>query len=69
MKSVAAAVIGVLLSCPVSANEKVVYTYDAQGRLVKTVVVTSTVNNGTTTTYTHDNADNRKSVVVTGAPQ
>lgn len=50
-----------------SAAETVTYTYDAKGRLIK-VVHTGTVNNGVTTDYTHDKADNRKNVKVSGAP-
>ncbi len=51
----------------VLATETVTYTYDAKGRLVK-VVRLGTVNNGVTTEYTHDKADNRKKVKTTGAP-
>lgn len=50
-----------------TAAETVTYTYDAKGRLVK-VVHTGTVNNGVTTDYTHDKADNRTKVKTTGAP-
>lgn len=49
------------------ASETVTYTYDAKGRLVK-VVKTGSVNNGVTSEYTHDKADNRVRVKVTGAP-
>lgn len=49
-----------------SATEAVKYTYDAKGRLVK-VERTGTVNNGVTTTYGHDKADNRKNTTTTGA--
>ena len=49
------------------ATETVTYTYDAKGRLVK-VVRTGTVNNGVTTDYTHDKADNRTNVKTTGSP-
>jgi YD repeat-containing protein len=49
------------------ASETVTYTYDAKGRLVK-VERTGTVNNGVTTQYTHDHADNRSNVTVTGSP-
>lgn len=61
--------LAVIISIPaqVLATETVTYTYDAKGRLVK-VVRTGTVNNGVTTEYTHDKADNRKKVKVTGAP-
>jgi YD repeat-containing protein len=48
------------------ATETITYTYDARGRLVK-VVRTGTVNNNVQTVYTHDKANNRKTVVVTGS--
>lgn len=48
------------------ATETITYTYDAKGRLV-TVVHSGTVNNGETTTYTIDKADNRTNVTTTGA--
>lgn len=50
------------------ATETITYTYDARGRIIR-VVRSGSVNNGTTTTYDHDNADNRRRVVVTGAPR
>lgn len=49
------------------ATETVTYTYDAKGRLVK-VERTGSVNNGVTTTYTHDKADNRTNVKTVGSP-
>ncbi len=49
------------------AAETITYSYDAKGRLVK-VVHSGSVNNGLTTTYTHDNADNRVHVTTSGAP-
>lgn len=49
------------------AAETVTYTYDAKGRLVK-VERSGTVNNGVKTEYTHDKADNRQNVKVTGSP-
>jgi coenzyme F420-reducing hydrogenase delta subunit len=48
------------------AAETITYRYDARGRLVK-VVRTGTVNNNVQTVYTHDKANNRKTVVVTGS--
>lgn len=57
-----------LVSSPASAAETVTYTYDALGRLVR-VVVAGTVNNGVQVNYSHDPADNRSNVVVTGASQ
>ena len=50
-----------------SASETVTYTYDARGRLIK-VVHSGTVNNNVTAEYTHDPADNRVNVKITGAP-
>lgn len=49
------------------AGETVNYTYDAKGRLVK-VERSGTVNNGVTSNYSHDKADNRTNVTVTGSP-
>jgi YD repeat-containing protein len=49
------------------ASETITYTYDAKGRLVK-VERSGTVNNGVTTQYIHDKADNRSNVTVTGSP-
>ena len=48
------------------AAETVTYTYDAKGRLIQ-VVHSGSVNNGVTTTYSQDKADNRSRVTVTGA--
>jgi YD repeat-containing protein len=48
------------------AGETVVYTYDAKGRLVKVERI-GTVNNGVTTAYAYDKADNRTQVKVTGS--
>jgi hypothetical protein len=55
------------LCVPAQASEVLVYKYDARGRLVK-VERTGTVNNGATTDYEIDKADNRKRVITTGAP-
>jgi YD repeat-containing protein len=49
------------------ATETITYTYDARGRLVK-VLHAGTVNNGVQAQYTHDKANNRKTIVVTGSP-
>ena len=51
---------------PAKAAETITYSYDARGRLVK-VVRTGTVNNNVQVVYTHDKANNRKTVVVTGS--
>ncbi len=48
------------------AAETVTFTYDARGRLVK-VVRSGTVNNGVTTSYSYDKADNRKTKTTSGA--
>ena len=61
-----ALVTGISIPAQVVATETVTYTYDAKGRLVK-VVRSGTINNGVTTEYTHDKADNRKKVTTTGA--
>lgn len=49
------------------ATETITYTYDAKGRLVK-VERSGTVNNGVKAEYTHDKANNRTNVTVTGSP-
>ena len=49
------------------AGETVIYSYDAKGRLVK-VERSGTVNNNVTAHYSHDKADNRANVTVTGSP-
>lgn len=55
------------VSVPAIAAETISYTYDAKGRLTK-VVRTGTVNNNVQAQYTHDKANNRKNVTVTGSP-
>lgn len=49
-----------------NAAETITYTYDAKGRLAE-VERSGTVNNMVKAEYTHDKADNRKSVKITGA--
>ena len=49
------------------AGETITYSYDATGRRVK-VERSGTVNNGVKAEYTHDKADNRVNVTVTGSP-
>ena len=56
-----------LSSAPAYAAETVTYVYDARGRVVQ-VVRTGTVNNGVTTAYTIDKADNRTNKTTTGSP-
>nr|WP_084787707.1 hypothetical protein [Sphingomonas yabuuchiae] len=57
-----------LLTCisPGALAETTTYTYDAKGRLVQTVKAGGP-GDGTTTTYSHDKADNRTRVVTAGA--
>jgi YD repeat-containing protein len=55
-----------LCATSLRASETTTYTYDARGRLIEAARA-GTVNNGVTATYGYDNADNRTSVVVTGA--
>jgi hypothetical protein len=50
--------IAMLAATAVWASETITYSYDARGRL-KIVAHTGTVNNGKTTTYSLDKADNR----------
>jgi len=54
------------LAVSAGATETIVYTYDAKGRLVK-VERSGSVNDGVKTDYSHDRADNRQNVKVTGA--
>ena len=49
------------------ASETIIYTYDARGRLTQ-IAHSGTVNNGATTTYTLDKANNRTNNTTTGAP-
>ena len=53
---------------PAAAAETVTYVYDARGRLVQVIRSGGPVS-GTQVTYAHDQADNRTSVQVVGAPQ
>lgn len=59
--------IAILAANVAQAAETQKYRYDAKGRLIK-VERTGTVNNGVTTVYAHDKADNRKNVTTTGSP-
>jgi YD repeat-containing protein len=58
--------IALLTASAANAAETITYKYDAKGRLVE-VKRTGTVNNNVQTNYTHDKANNRKTVVVTGS--
>ncbi|HYG47261.1 MAG TPA: hypothetical protein VD846_04885 [Allosphingosinicella sp.] len=61
--------VGTIVAVPAlaPAAETITYTYDAKGRLVK-VERSGTVNNGVKAEYTHDKANNRSLVIVTGSP-
>ena len=50
--------IAMLAATAVWASETITYSYDSRGRL-KTIAHSGTVNNGKTTNYTLDKADNR----------
>ena len=49
------------------AAETITYTYDAKGRLVK-VERSGDVNKGVKVEYSHDKANNRTNVTVSGSP-
>jgi hypothetical protein len=49
------------------ASETINYTYDAKGRLVK-VEHSGSVNNNLVANYTHDKANNRTNLNITGSP-
>lgn len=55
-----------LVPAAATANETVTYTYDARGRLIE-VDRAGTVNDGVSTIYTLDKADNRTNKTTTGA--
>ena len=55
------------MSVAADAAETITYIYDARGRVVQ-VIRTGTVNNGVTTVYTVDKADNRTNKTTTGSP-
>lgn len=62
----------VLASCgfvtaQAGASETITYTYDAKGRLIK-AERSGAVNNGVKYEYTHDKANNRRNLKVTGSP-
>lgn len=69
MRALATLVILLLLGAAAYAAETITYSYDARGRL-KTVARsgTPTVNNGVTSNYTYDKADNRTNKTTTGSP-
>jgi len=59
--------LALLIVVPASAAETITYAYDARGRLVQ-VQRSGTVNNGVSTTYQIDKADNRTNKTTTGSP-
>jgi RHS Repeat len=61
------AAVALLSGSPAQATESITYKYDARGRLIE-VKRTGTVNNNVQTNYTHDKANNRKTVTTTGSP-
>jgi hypothetical protein len=61
------ALAGAAIAAAAYAAETIAYKYDARGRLIK-VERTGTVNNGVTTDYTIDKADNRTNKTTTGSP-
>lgn len=68
MRIVAKAIIvaaGIMLPALAHATETTTYVYDAKGRLVQ-AAHSGNVNNGVTTSYAHDNADNRTNVTTSG---
>jgi hypothetical protein len=54
-------------AAPAGATETITYSYDARGRVVQ-VARSGSVNNGVTTSYAHDKADNRTNKTTTGSP-
>lgn len=67
MRRLALPIAGTLLIVAAAANaaETITYSYDARGRLAQ-VARTGTVNNGVTTAYQFDRADNRTATTTTG---
>jgi YD repeat-containing protein len=61
------ALIAASIASSAHAAETLTYTYDAKGRLTK-VVRTGSVNNNVQAQYTHDKANNRTTITVTGSP-
>ncbi len=56
----------VLVGTAARASETVNYSYDSKGRLIR-VIRAGGVNNGIVSEYSHDKADNRVRVKVTGS--
>jgi YD repeat-containing protein len=64
---VTAATASALLASAAQATETITYHYDARGRLIQ-VVHSGSANNGVTTTYSYDRANNRTNKTTTGSP-
>jgi YD repeat-containing protein len=66
---ISVSVVALMVPFGVNATETVTYSYDAQGRLIQSVI-SGTVNNGQSSSTTFDAANNRTnySVSVAGAP-
>lgn len=67
MRLYALAGLGLALGSAAHAAETLTYQYDARGRLVQ-VARSGSVNNGVTTAYQLDKANNRTSKTTTGSP-
>ena len=67
MRNLALAGIALALGSAAFAAETITYQYDARGRLVQ-VARSGSVNNGVTTSYQLDKANNRTSKSTTGSP-
>jgi hypothetical protein len=67
MRAIFALITLILLGAAAYAAETITYTYDARGRL-KQVARSGSVNNGVTTNYVYDKADNRTNKTTTGSP-
>lgn len=67
MRLLALAGASMALTSAAQAAETITYQYDARGRLVQ-VARSGSVNNGVTTTYQIDKANNRMSKSTTGSP-
>ena len=67
MRFVLTGSLGILWSMTATASETITYTYDAKGRLIK-AERSGAVNNGVKYEYTHDKANNRRNLKVTGSP-
>lgn len=65
-KTMLCAGVALLAVSAVQATETLTYTYDAEGRLTL-VSRSGSVNNGNSSGYSHDRADNRTALTVNGA--